>query len=244
KSDKLKISHKGLTSFTDLINHPFYRMEMNQKSNKSNNYYAKKVMSNHPLETHLTKFTPMTYLLLAVNLVIFLLNLFYLYIQSSLQITDNLAVSYHAVANGDYYRLLTSTFLHSGMEHFLFNITALFVLGKFVESLYSKWHLLAAYLLTGMLSSLFSLMFLQDAVSLGASGAIYGLLGIIIVHLILNKKLSYKLLVQVALIFIVIAVLSSLFSNVNHYAHIGGLIFGLLLGLIFNPDKLLKKWYF
>src|SRR5699024_8223108 len=44
KSDKLKISHKGLTSFTDLINHPFYRMEMNQKSNKSNNYYAKKVI--------------------------------------------------------------------------------------------------------------------------------------------------------------------------------------------------------
>lgn len=244
KNDRLKISHKGLTSFTGLISHPFYRMEMNQKSNKSNNYYAKKVMANHPLETHLTKYTPMTYMLIAVNLVIFLLNLFYLYIQSSLQITDNLAVSYHAVANGDYYRLLTSTFLHSGVEHFLFNITALYVLGKFVESLYSKWHLLAAYILTGMLSSLFSLMFLQDAVSLGASGAIYGLLGIIIVHLMLNKKLNYKLLFQVALIFIVIALLSSLFSNVNHYAHIGGLIFGLLLGLIFNPNKLLKKWYF
>lgn len=123
-------------------------------------------------------------------------------------------------------------------------MTALFVLGKFVESLYSKWHMLAAYILTGTLSSLFSLMFLRDAVSLGASGAIYGLLGIIIVHLMLGKKLSYKLLVQVGLIFIVIAFLSSLFSNVNHYAHIGGLIFGLLLGLIFNPDRLLKKWFF
>src|SRR5699024_12504640 len=104
--------------------------------------------------------SPMTLLLLAVYLVIFLLNLFYLYIQSSLQVTDDLAVSYHAVANGDYYRLLTSTFLHSGMEHFLFNVTALFVLGKFVESLYSKWHLLAAYVLTVTLASLFSLIFL------------------------------------------------------------------------------------
>lgn len=244
KSESLKIVHKGLNSFSNLINHPFYRMEMNQKSNKSNNYYAKKVMSTHPLENHLTKYTPMTYLLLAVNLVIFLVNLFYLYIHSSLQVTDNLAVSYHAVANGDYYRLLTSTFLHSGIEHFLFNITALFVLGKFVESLYSKWHLLLAYILTGTLASLFSLMFLQDAVSLGASGAIYGLLGIIIIHLLLNKKLNSKLLVQVALIFVVIAVFSSLFSNVNHYAHIGGLIFGLLLGLMYNPDKLLKKWFF
>jgi len=244
KDDRLKIVHKGMNSFSSLINHPFYKMEMNQPSSKNDEYYAKKVMSNHPLETHLTKYTPMTYLLLAVNLVIFLLNLFYLYIQSSLQVTDDLAVSYHAVANGDYYRLLTSTFLHSGMEHFLFNVTALFVLGKFVESLYSKWHLLAAYVLTGTLASLFSLMFLQDAISLGASGAIYGLLGIIIIHLLLNKKLDYKLLVQVALIFIVIAVLSSLFSNVNHYAHIGGLMFGLLLGLMFNPDKLLKKWFF
>lgn len=244
KNDKMKIVHKGIASFTSLINHPFYKMEMNQNSNKGNNYYAKKVMSSHPLETHLSKYTPMTYLLLAVNLVIFLVNLFYLYILGSLQVTDDLAVSFHAVAHGDYYRLLTSAFLHSGVEHFLFNMTALFVLGKFVESLYSKWHMLAAYILTGTLSSLFSLMFLRDAVSLGASGAIYGLLGIIIVHLMLSKKLSYKLLVQVGLIFIVIAVLSSLFSNVNHYAHIGGLIFGLLLGLIFNPDRLLKKWFF
>lgn len=243
KEDRLKIVHKGLNSYVNLINHPFYRMEMNQKSGKNNNYYAKKVMSNHPLETHLNKYTPMTYLLLAVNLIIFLVNLFYIYIQSSFQITDSLAVSYHAVANGDYYRLLTSTFLHSGVEHFLFNITALFVLGKFVESLYSKWHILAVYILTGTLASLFSLMFLRDAVSLGASGAVYGLLGIIIVHLMLNKKINYRLLVQVALIFIVISVLSSLFSNVNHYAHIGGLIFGVLLGLIFNPDKLQKKWY-
>lgn len=244
KNDKMKIVHKGIASFTSLINHPFYKMEMNQNSNKGNKSYAKKVMSSHPLETHLSKYTPMTYLLLAVNLVIFLVNLFYLYILGSLQVTDNLAVSFHAVANGDYYRLLTSAFLHSGVEHFLFNMTALFVLGKFVESLYSKWHMLAAYILTGTLSSLFSLMFLRDAVSLGASGAIYGLLGIIIVHLMLSKKLSYKLLVQVGLIFIVIAFLSSLFSNVNHYAHIGGLIFGLLLGLIFNPDRLLKKWFF
>ncbi len=243
RDDGIKITHKGLTNFSSLINHPFYRLEMQQKTKKTERYYAKKVMSAHPLESHLNKYTPMTYLLVAINAVLFVINAFYIHILGSASLVNRLAVSHQAVLNGDYYRLLTSTFLHSGMEHFLFNITALFVLGKFVESLYGKWRLLLTYAVTGTLASMFSLMFLTDAVSLGASGAIYGLLGVIVVHLLLNKNLSYKLLVQVAMIFIVIAVLSSLFSNVNHYAHIGGLIFGVLIGIIYNPYRLQRKWY-
>ncbi|MCD2136888.1 rhomboid family intramembrane serine protease [Salinicoccus halitifaciens] len=243
KDDGVKITHRGMTSYSSLINHPFYRLEMHQKTKKTENHYARKVMSAHPLESHLTKYTPMTYLLIAINAVLFLINAFYINILGSLEMVDRLAVSHPAVAGGDYHRLLTSTFMHSGVEHFLFNITALFVLGKFVESLYGKWRMLLTYVLTGTLASLFSLMFLTDAVSLGASGAVYGLLGVIVVHLLLNKSLGYKLLSQVALALVAIAVLSSLFSNVNHYAHLGGLISGLLLGVLYNPYRLQMKWY-
>ena len=243
KDNGIKITHKGLSSYSSLINHPFYRLEMQQQTKKTEQHHARKVTSAHPLESHLSKYTPMTYLLVAINAVLFLINAFYINILGSLTMVEQLAVSYHSVLNNDYYRLLSSTFLHSGVEHFLFNMTALFVLGKFVESLYGKWRLLLAYMLTGTLASLFSLMFLTDAVSLGASGAIYGLLGVIVVHLLLNKSLGYKLLVQVAIIFVVIAFLSSLFSNVNHYAHAGGLMAGLLLGVLYNPYRFQRKFY-
>lgn len=243
KDEGIKITHRGMTSYSGLVNHPFFRLEMQQKTKKTENHYARKVMSAHPLESHLNKYTPMTYLLIAINAVLFLINAFYINILGSLEMVDRLAVSRPSVLAGDYYRLLTSTFMHSGVEHFLFNITALFILGKFVESLYGKWRLLLTYVLTGTLASLFSLMFLTDAVSLGASGAVYGLLGVIVVHLLLNKSLSYKLLAQVAMALVAIAVLSSLFSNVNHYAHIGGLISGLLLGVLYNPYRLQMKWY-
>lgn len=243
KDDGIKIIHRGVDSYSGLINHPFYRLEMQQKTKKTENHYAKKVMSVHPLESHMNKYTPMTYLLVAINAVLFLVNAFYINIMGSLEMVDRLAVSLAPVLNGEYHRLLTSTFMHSGVEHFLFNITALFVLGKFVESLYGKWRFLLTYVLTGTLASLFSLMFLTDVVSLGASGAVYGLLGVIVVHLLLNKSVGYKLLGQIAVIFVLIAFLSSLFSNINHYAHIGGLILGLLLGLLYNPYRLQMKWY-
>ncbi|CAM4143276.1 rhomboid family intramembrane serine protease [Lacicoccus alkaliphilus] len=243
KGDGIKITHKGISSYSSLINHPYYRLEMQQQTKKTEQHHARKVTSSHPLESHLSKYTPMTYLLVAINAVLFMINAFHINILGSLTMVDQLAVSYHAVLNNDYYRLLSSTFLHSGMEHFLFNMAALFVLGKFVESLYGKWGLLLAYVLTGTLASLFSLMFLTDAVSLGASGAIYGLLGLIVVHLLLNKSMGYKLLMQVAIIFIAIAFLSSLFSNVNHYAHAGGLMAGLLLGVLYNPYRFQMKWY-
>src|SRR5699024_11924577 len=68
--------------------------------------------------------------------------------------------------------------------------------------IYGKFHLLIAYCLTGMLSSLFSLMFVIVGISLGASGAVYGLLGIIIVHLLVHGRINLKLIIQIALIFV------------------------------------------
>src|SRR5699024_7793701 len=112
-----------------------------------------------------------------------------------------------------------------------------YILGKFVEGLYTPWHLLLTYILAGAISSLFSLAFITEGISLGASGAIYGLLGLIIVHLLLNKQLNVKLVIQIIVIFTIVSVLSMLSAKINHYAHIECLIVGALIGLIVNFKK-------
>src|SRR5699024_5285823 len=98
--------------------------------------------------------------------------------------------------------------------------------------LYTPWHLLLTYLLSGAISSLFSLAFITEGISLGASGAIYGLLGLIIVYLLLNKQINVKLVIQIIVIFAIVSVLSMLTANIHHYAHIRGLTVGILIGLV------------
>src|SRR5699024_10422609 len=90
--------------------------------------------------------------------------------------------------------------------------------------------------------SLFSLVFITEGISLGASGAVYGLLGLIIVHLLITRKIKAKLLFQIIAVFAAVSVLSMFVANVNHYAHIGGLITGVLLGVIFNFRRVKLKY--
>ncbi|AKG74005.1 rhomboid family intramembrane serine protease [Salinicoccus halodurans] len=244
KADGLKIVHRGIADMKQVIRNPFFRLDMEYKNAKDDGYYQRRLMGQHPFEKYMIKFTPMTYLLISINLIIFLFNFIAVRFFDSYLLTNGMALSHFNVVSGDFYRLLTSSFLHVTVDHFLFNIFALYILGKFTESLYGKFHLFIAYCLTGILSSLFSLMFVIEGISLGASGAVYGLLGIIIVHLLVHGRINAKLLIQIASIFIVISIFSQLFANINHYAHIGGLLFGVLLGIIYNPRSFSSKWFF
>jgi rhomboid protease GluP len=243
KKDGLKISHKGISDLSSILANPFYKLEVNNKKQKQDKYYIRRLMSGHPLEVFMMKFTPMTSFLITLNLIVFLIAFFKVNISDDIMFVNRLAVGHSEVLHGELYRLLTSAFLHVGVEHFLLNMAALYILGKVVETLYGSYRLFIAYVAIGILSSLFSLMFLTDAISLGASGAVYGLLGIAIVHLLVYKKVNAKLLLQIALIFIVISLLTSIFSNVNHFAHLGGIIFGLLFGILYNPARFKKRWY-
>ncbi|WP_411844314.1 rhomboid family intramembrane serine protease [Salinicoccus sp. HZC-1] len=244
KENGLKIVHRGIADMKQIIRNPFFKMDMEYKKARDDGYYQRRLMGPHPFEKYMIKFTPMTYLLISINLVIFLFNFVAVRFFDSYILTNGLALSHFNVVAGDYYRLLTSSFLHVTIDHFLFNIFALYILGKFTESLYGKFHLLIAYCLTGILSSLFSMMFVIEGISLGASGAVYGLLGIIIVHLLIHGRINAKLLIQIAVIFIVVSVFSQLFANINHFAHIGGLLSGVLLGIIYNPRRFNSKWFF
>ncbi len=94
----------------------------------------------------------------------------------------NKAIMFH----GEYYRLVTSMFLHGGIVHLLFNMYAIYILGDFIERFYGAKKYLAIYFVSGVVASIFSLYF-SPVMGVGASGAIFGLLGAALVLLIMKK---------------------------------------------------------
>lgn len=147
-------------------------------------------------------------------------------------------------AGGQYWRLLTPIFLHIGLMHLLFNEWALAIFGREIESLFGTFRFAAIYLLTGLFGSLASFAF-SPAVSAGASGAIFGIIGAMVAFLSRNRKEFGErgrehrrtLLIMIGLnIFLGITV-----PGIDNYGHMGGLISGLVLGWILSPTYQLEK---
>ena len=136
--------------------------------------------------------------------------------------------------NGEWWRLLTSTFLHGGLIHLIANMYGLLFVGFFLEPLLGRKKYLAVYLLTGILASVASICWYDATVSVGASGAIFGLYGIFLA-LLLTKiyppDFAKAFLISTA-IFIGYNLLMGLTGGIDNAAHIGGLLSGLVIGLI------------
>lgn len=145
---------------------------------------------------------------------------------------------------GQWYRVLTATFVHVGIIHLATNMWCLYNLGLLGEPLLGRWGLVATYLVTGIAGNLLSLLvnvaMNNRSVGAGASGAVFGIAGILIV-LLRNRRLPIpateldrlrRSVVQFAGINLVIG-LGTAFTDVIHIdnmAHIGGFLSGLALG--------------
>ncbi len=143
------------------------------------------------------------------------------------------------VVEGQNWRLFTSTFLHFGLIHLLFNMYALFFVGNIIESMMGKFRFAIAYLLAGLFASLTSVYFNDFVVSAGASGAIFGVYGLFLVFSI-TKKLSGAIDQSVKtsiIIFIAYNLLGGFTSSegVDNAAHVGGLISGVFIGFALLP---------
>lgn len=130
---------------------------------------------------------------------------------------------------GQVWRLITSIFLHIGLIHLLTNMYALYIIGRQLEGFLGKTKFLIIFLVSGLLGSLLSAV-MHDAVSAGASGAIFGLLGSLLYfgyhyRLYLGSVLRSQI-IPVILINLVVGF--TLFSSIDNFAHIGGLIGGYL----------------
>lgn len=136
--------------------------------------------------------------------------------------------------SGQWWRLLSAVFVHAGLLHFLFNQMVLTQVGQFLEPLLGPWRMLALYLCTGLLASLTSLIWHLDApvISIGASGAIFGLYGFF-TRLLLSNLFSRRFrdaFLKGTLVFIGLNLAIGLLGFIDNAAHLGGLISGLLLG--------------
>ncbi|SHK83949.1 Membrane associated serine protease, rhomboid family [Chitinophaga jiangningensis] len=138
--------------------------------------------------------------------------------------------------NGQWWRLLTSTFLHGGLVHMASNMFGLVFAGAFLEPLLGGKRLLIAYLTAGIVASAASIAWHPDTVSVGASGAIFGLFGMCVVFLAKAYKNEYaKRQLYNILMLIGYNLLWGLSGGIDNAAHIGGLISGMLVGLILHP---------
>ncbi len=136
-----------------------------------------------------------------------------------------------AVANGDWWRLITSTFLHANILHIAFNMYFLWFVGSAVESVLGRGRFLAVYLVSGLAGSAGALVIDPTQLTVGASGAIFGILG---AALVLERQRVYVLGGQALMLIGISLVFSFVFSGISYGGHIGGLVGGVLCTLVLS----------
>jgi membrane associated rhomboid family serine protease len=133
------------------------------------------------------------------------------------------------VDEGAYWRLLTSAFLHENVLHIAFNMYALYVFGPFVERALGRTRFVAAYLTTAVGASVFVYWLSEPrGLTIGASGAVFGLFGLALVFLLKARQDVRTLLVLLG-----INAFLSLQGNISWQGHLGGFVVGCLLGAVF-----------
>lgn len=208
---KLIYNEKGVELF----------MKITKDINKHNQEDSKKVE-----KVFKPKFPTVTYAILAINIIVFIIPL--LYGQSEAMIAQ-FCVHGPSIRYGHYYRLFTGMFLHGSIFHLIFNSYALYVIGSQIESFLGKFKFLIIYLAGGLMGSLFSITFNGNAASIGASGAIFGLMGAL-VYFGYHYRVYLGNVIKSQIIPLIVfnLVLGFVMSGVDNSAHIGGLIGGTL----------------
>lgn len=139
---------------------------------------------------------------------------------------------------GEYYRLVTSMFLHANPIHLIFNMIALYQLGKFIEDKYGGLKFLGIFILSGIGGSLLSAAINPNVISIGASGAIFGLIGAMLGNAIRKNTYSQELGIDrrsLSIFAISYLVLGFVIPGIDNWAHIGGFVVGIVLGIFFEP---------
>jgi membrane associated rhomboid family serine protease len=141
------------------------------------------------------------------------------------------------LGEGQYWRLFTSMFVHAGLLHIGMNMAVLWSIGRFIERVLGPWQMILIYLAAGMIGSVASALLHPRVVSIGASGAIFGLYGALLGFLVRHRErinpAALRGLRNSALAFIGYnLVFSAAIPGIDLSAHLGGLIGGFLAGLL------------
>ena len=212
--EKIKFNEKGTELF----------MKITGDINKHNQEDARKIE-----KVFKSKFPMITYILIAFNIIMFVIP--FLFNESNNIILD-FCVHGPSIRYGQYYRLITGAFLHTGIFHLGFNCYALYVLGSQLESFLGKAKYITIYFVSALFGSLFSIIFNGDTASVGASGAIFGLMGALL-YFGYHYRVYLGNVIKSQIIPIIIANLAIGFltKGIDNAAHIGGLVGGALITL-------------
>ena len=186
------------------------------------------------------KMYPIVSLIIAVNIVMYIMTLIpgigteILYAGASIN---------GLIAAGEWWRVLTSMFLHAGFMHILFNMFSLFLFGPELEKIAGKMRFLTIYFVAGIFGAAATFA-TQDALyaSVGASGAIFGIIGAFGALVYYTRHTMPQLRQIIVPIIVISVIMTFIQSNINIPGHLGGLFAGFVLGLIYFKPKNMLRW--
>ena len=222
--EKTKYKEGGIELFMKLTN------DIN-RTNSDRNIKSQKLFA--------TKKPIVTYIFITICIIMFILTRGSTDIETLLKYGANNA---YLTKSGEYYRLLSSMFIHIGLLHLLFNMYALYIIGPQVESFYGKFKYFLIYILSGVSGSILSITFSSNTVSAGASGAIFGLMGALLYFgFFYRNYLGSVIKSQIVPIIMLNLVIGFSTSGIDNAAHIGGLIGGILTSLALGVTDKTRK---
>ncbi len=180
-------------------------------------------------------------LLINLNLLVFILMLFdgvSFFNPLGIDLLKWGALNRQLVLEGEWWRLFSSMFLHSGIIHLSYNMIALGFIGFLTKESLSNRLFLLFYLLTGVIAAMVSLVFHANAIAVGASGAIMGMYGLALALSLFEKKnrvaFRENSIVLGFFVIVIPTLLMGIFTNADNAAHIGGLISGFFIGAVWR----------
>lgn len=209
---KMTFTEKGLELFVKITNDINARNATDQKKMDQVFSFKKPII---------------TYILIAINFLVFFVPMLF----GSEEAVYNFGATFGPfIRMGQYYRLFTGAFIHAGIFHLLFNMYALWIIGSQLESFIGKTRYIFVYLFSILTASLLSIIMNGNVASVGASGAIFGLLGALL-YFGYHYRVYLGGVIRSQIIPVIIAnlALGFIMPGVDNAAHIGGLIGGFLI---------------
>lgn len=209
---KMKYTEDGMELFAKITN------DINEHNMKDASKIEKVFKDKGPY---------ITYVLIAINVLLYLIPIL---LDKYEYIINAFCVHGPSIRAGEYYRLITGIFLHGSLIHLFFNAYALYVIGSQIENYFGRIKYLIIYLFSGLMGAMFSMIFGGNIASIGASGAIFGLMGALLYfgyHY--RVYLGNVLKTQLIPLIIFNLFLGFILNGVDNFAHIGGLIGGVLI---------------
>lgn len=182
---------------------------------------------------------PVVMTIIGINVVVFILQ------NVIAGFTDRFAMAPFAIADGEYWRLITPVFLHSQgfIFHIIMNCYILYALGPNVEQSFGSVRFAVMYLAAGFMGNVVSFVVPPDVGSLGASGAVFGIAGVLLVYLYRRRRSAFVAQYLRSILFFIgiNLAIGFLFSGIDNWAHIGGLLAGIVLGLGFDREDQMRS---